>query len=570
MVVLTLNRMGLTPAGAESSGNPCGEGRETEITPLTCSGPPLALFLVSTNSMVLVSDVRLVLGSHTGAGPTLRPAARQREQYYSVCAPPRTAVSRQGTSSTPLRLTEAVEQTEVRGGFLFHSVCSSDGQGATSVTKNVAAVTTAPSVVPTGGSASSAAPTIDSKPKTGATAGGTTGAPPSTTKNEPTQATSAKPTAAVTVPANPVTATSKPTDNPAPTNPQAPTVTNNPPAPSISISGASPAAATPGLPKAMTTAATADSSGSSVVSRNAATPQTPETSVPSKTSGTKAPVGLPTPDTPTPRQQSMTHTTATSETSQENTKGGTEQVTATVTSPQRTASRAQEPAGNTGTTGTHSSHLTMAGTLASATEAGTTSPQTAAAATTTTATTTTSAAAQPKTFSYSLNNGHEKEEEKDLVEVCRRLMANLQDGNCTLTWRHHNGKIQFDCVEINGKVKTSLATQYYEEITKKPTDNKTLIAILASCGALLIMIVILAVCASHHRKPYNENQQHLTEELHTVENGYHDNPTLEVMEVQPEMQEKKMALNGEFNDSWIVPIDNLLKEDIPDEEDTHL
>lgn len=41
---------------------------------------------------------------------------------------------------------------------------------------------------------------------------------------------------------------------------------------------------------------------------------------------------------------------------------------------------------------------------------------------------------------------------------------------------------------------------------KKPTDSKTLIAILASCGALLIMIIILAVCASHHRKPYGENQ----------------------------------------------------------------
>lgn len=55
-----------------------------------------------------------------------------------------------------------------------------------------------------------------------------------------------------------------------------------------------------------------------------------------------------------------------------------------------------------------------------------------------------------------------------------------------------------------------------------------------------------------------------------MENGYHDNPTLEVMEVQAEMQEKKMSLNREFNDSWIVPIDNLLKEDILDEEDTHL
>ncbi|XP_061662127.1 podocalyxin isoform X2 [Syngnathoides biaculeatus] len=190
--------------------------------------------------------------------------------------------------------------------------------------------------------------------------------------------------------------------------------------------------------------------------------------------------------------------------------------------------------------------------------------------TTTTTKTTTTALAYPKKFSYSLNSGQE-EEEKDLVEVCRHLMGNLKDGNCTLTWRHHKGKLLFDCVEINGKVKTALATQYYEEITKKPTDNKTLIAILGSCGALLIMIIILAVCASHHRKPYSENQQHLTEELHTVENGYHDNPTLEVMEVQPEMQEKKVALNGEFsNDGWIVPMDNLLKEDVPDEEDTHL
>lgn len=42
------------------------------------------------------------------------------------------------------------------------------------------------------------------------------------------------------------------------------------------------------------------------------------------------------------------------------------------------------------------------------------------------------------------------------------------------------------------------------------------------------------------------------------------------MEVQPEMLEKKMVLNGEFNDSWMVPLDHLLKEDHPEEEDTHL
>lgn len=157
---------------------------------------------------------------------------------------------------------------------------------------------------------------------------------------------------------------------------------------------------------------------------------------------------------------------------------------------------------------------------------------------------------------------------KDLEELCKRLLVNFKDGNCSLTYTSDNKPV-IDSVEIRGTVMKNTVSQYFKDITKTH-DNKILIAILTSCGALLIMIVILAVCASHHRKPYNENQQHLTEELHTVENGYHDNPTLEVMEVQPEMQEKKMALNGEFNDSWIVPIDNLLKEDIPDEEDTHL
>ncbi|XP_066523186.1 podocalyxin isoform X2 [Hoplias malabaricus] len=117
--------------------------------------------------------------------------------------------------------------------------------------------------------------------------------------------------------------------------------------------------------------------------------------------------------------------------------------------------------------------------------------------------------------------------------------------------------------------------------TQKETENPdptplpstiptTLIAILSSCGALVFIFACFATYCIFHHRSYRKNQQHLTEELQTVENGYHDNPTLEVMEVQPEMQEKKMALNGEFNDSWIVPMDNLAKEDLPDEEDTHL
>ncbi|KAG9342555.1 hypothetical protein JZ751_015962 [Albula glossodonta] len=142
---------------------------------------------------------------------------------------------------------------------------------------------------------------------------------------------------------------------------------------------------------------------------------------------------------------------------------------------------------------------------------------------------------------------------------------------------------------------------YLEQLIKKhepkPKDqethqkNTTLIAILCSCGAVLAVTfgVITYIYITRHRQSYKKNQvschsyrlfdtwhrkshskQHLTEEMQTVENGYHDNPTLEVMEVQPEMQEKKAAMNGEFNDSWIVPFDNLAKDDVPDEEDTHL
>ncbi|XP_021419406.2 podocalyxin isoform X1 [Oncorhynchus mykiss] len=186
---------------------------------------------------------------------------------------------------------------------------------------------------------------------------------------------------------------------------------------------------------------------------------------------------------------------------------------------------------------------------------------------TTTAETTT----PPKSFTFAKSQNGENYERKDLEELCRQLMSQMHDANCTLTVRENNGHTTFDSVVMTGKVDNSVVQQYYEEITRKPSDNMTLIAILASCGALLAMIVGFAIYASYHRKSYRKNlQQHLTEELQTVEDGYHDNPTLEVMEVQPEMQEKKVALYGEFNDSWIVPIDSLLKEDVPDEEDTHL
>ncbi|CDQ85754.1 unnamed protein product [Oncorhynchus mykiss] len=193
---------------------------------------------------------------------------------------------------------------------------------------------------------------------------------------------------------------------------------------------------------------------------------------------------------------------------------------------------------------------------------------TMAETTTTTATTT----SPPMSFMFVMSKRNEENhEKKDLEALCRHLMSQMHDANCTLAARENNGQTTVDSVVITGKVDNAVVQQYYEEITRKQSDNMTLIAILASCGALLAMIVGFALYAAYHRKSYRKNhQQHLTEEMQTVENGYHDNPTLEVMEVQQEMQEKKVALNGEFNDSWIVPIDNLLKEDMPDEEDTHL
>nr|XP_055046703.1 podocalyxin isoform X2 [Misgurnus anguillicaudatus] len=151
-----------------------------------------------------------------------------------------------------------------------------------------------------------------------------------------------------------------------------------------------------------------------------------------------------------------------------------------------------------------------------------------------------------------------KEIKKDLNETCNTILQKKQ-GNCSVDKK--------DLQDHTNKTPTN--TEQKEE-KKDEVIPDTLIAILASCGALVLILCCFAAYCTYHRRSYRKNQQHLTEELQTVENGYHDNPTLEVMEVQPEMQEKKPALNGEFNDSWIVPIDNLLKEDMQDEEDTHL
>ncbi|XP_060100604.1 podocalyxin [Heteronotia binoei] len=117
-------------------------------------------------------------------------------------------------------------------------------------------------------------------------------------------------------------------------------------------------------------------------------------------------------------------------------------------------------------------------------------------------------------------------------------------------------------------VNVSYAGQYSDMDSEDRFSMPLIITIVCMAASLLLVAAIYGCC--HQRISQRKDQQRLTEELQTMENGYHDNPTLEVMETSSEMQEKKVNLNGELGDSWIVPMDNLTKEDLEEEEDTHL
>ncbi|NWV70405.1 PODXL protein, partial [Malurus elegans] len=102
------------------------------------------------------------------------------------------------------------------------------------------------------------------------------------------------------------------------------------------------------------------------------------------------------------------------------------------------------------------------------------------------------------------------------------------------------------------------------------TDEFSTPLIITIITLAVSLLLIAAIYGCYQRFSHKKDQQRLTEEMQTMENGYHDNPTLEVMETSSEMQEKKVNLNGELGDSWIVPLDTLMKEDLEEEEDTHL
>ncbi|KAM9581775.1 podocalyxin isoform 3-T3 [Guaruba guarouba] len=125
-----------------------------------------------------------------------------------------------------------------------------------------------------------------------------------------------------------------------------------------------------------------------------------------------------------------------------------------------------------------------------------------------------------------------------------------------------------DKLEEFGIVNITYDRMEREMVITDEFSTPLIITIVTLAGSLLLIAAIYGCC--HQRFSQKKDQQRLTEELQTMENGYHDNPTLEVMETSSEMQEKKVNLNGELGDSWIVPLDTLMKEDLEEEEDTHL
>ncbi|XP_062957084.1 podocalyxin [Cynocephalus volans] len=130
-------------------------------------------------------------------------------------------------------------------------------------------------------------------------------------------------------------------------------------------------------------------------------------------------------------------------------------------------------------------------------------------------------------------------------------------------------KDQWDYLKEAGVSDMKLGHQGPPEEAEDRFSMPLIITIVCMASFLLLIAALYGCC--HQRLSQRKDQQRLTEELQTVENGYHDNPTLEVMETSSEMQEKKVVnLNGELGDSWIVPLDNLTKDDLEEEEDTHL
>ncbi|KFP72147.1 Podocalyxin-like 2, partial [Acanthisitta chloris] len=165
---------------------------------------------------------------------------------------------------------------------------------------------------------------------------------------------------------------------------------------------------------------------------------------------------------------------------------------------------------------------------------------------------------------------------------------NENDKHLLMTLAGEQGVIPTkDVLMALGDVKRSLAEigiQNYTTTTscqshpnQTRSDYGKLFVVLVIIGSICAIIIVLGLIYNcwQRRLPKMKNMSH-GEELRFVENGCHDNPTLDVAsDSQSEMQEKKPSVNGGNTingpDSWDVLINKQASEDVDVfEEDTHL
>ncbi|NWU20641.1 PDXL2 protein, partial [Dyaphorophyia castanea] len=165
---------------------------------------------------------------------------------------------------------------------------------------------------------------------------------------------------------------------------------------------------------------------------------------------------------------------------------------------------------------------------------------------------------------------------------------NENDKHLLMTLAGEQGVIPTkDVLMALGDVKRSLAEigiQNYSTTTscqshpnQTRSDYGKLFVVLVIIGSICAIIIVLGLIYNcwQRRLPKMKNMSR-GEELRFVENGCHDNPTLDVAsDSQSEMQEKKPSVNGGNTingpDSWDVLINKQASEDVDVfEEDTHL
>ncbi|XP_041130820.1 podocalyxin-like protein 2 isoform X2 [Polyodon spathula] len=164
---------------------------------------------------------------------------------------------------------------------------------------------------------------------------------------------------------------------------------------------------------------------------------------------------------------------------------------------------------------------------------------------------------------------------------------NRQDKQLLMTLAGEQGVIPTkDVLSMLGEIRKSLydigiqnytsATSCQSRPTQSRSDYGKLFVVLVIIGSICVVIIVsgLIYICWQRRLPKLKDMSH-SEELHFVENGCHDNPTLDVtIDSQSEMQEKKPNVNGvamDGVDNWHISINKTAKEQGDNyEEDTHL